>query len=141
MDWTLQSPRMSTLLVCDRTPTHWKDAGSASLKIEVLYEHLDLTEEILDHVSLQGITLAVDAFEAARYNPGSNQWELKTHWKGLEYIESSWEALPKLYGEVQGLVKGFIDELQDEDQRRALLEAVKFLGYPPDVLCPLALGR
>ncbi|KAH9107491.1 hypothetical protein AeMF1_017176 [Aphanomyces euteiches] len=104
-------------------------------------EHLDLTEEILDHVSLQGITLAVDAFEAARYNPGSNQWELKTHWKGLESIESSWEALPKLYGEVQGLDKGFIDELQDEDQRRALLEAVKFLGYPPDVLCPLALGR
>jgi hypothetical protein len=90
-------------------------------------QYLDLTEEILDHVSNQGVTLAVGAIEAARHNPGTNRWELLVKWKGLEALESSWEPFLVMYGEVPLLVTRFIEQLKDEEQRRALLEVIALL--------------
>ncbi|ETW00298.1 hypothetical protein H310_07671 [Aphanomyces invadans] len=90
-------------------------------------QYLDLTEEIIDYVSSQGVTLAVAACEACRLNPGTNRWELLVRWKGHEAIEFSWEPLQVMYREVPLLVRQFIEDLEDAGQRKKLTEAVALL--------------
>ncbi|ETV92295.1 hypothetical protein H310_13353 [Aphanomyces invadans] len=86
--------------------------------------HFMITEEILDHISEQGTTLAVGKIEDARCNPDSNQWELLIQWKGLESHESSWEQLPAMYREIPSLVQSFADQLPNGAKRVGLVEAL-----------------
>ncbi|GMF47767.1 unnamed protein product [Phytophthora fragariaefolia] len=50
---------------------------------------LDVTEEIREFVSNQGMLLGVDGFADFRYK----RWELLVNWTGLQDIEASWEPL------------------------------------------------
>jgi hypothetical protein len=45
---------------------------------------LDQDEDILDHIALQGMTLAVKGIKNHRYNEKSNQYEVLISWKGLD---------------------------------------------------------
>ncbi|KAF1317985.1 Dynein heavy chain, partial [Globisporangium splendens] len=54
---------------------------------------LNVNEEMIQHVSTQGIVLGVQAFKQHRYTEQLKRWELMVAWQGLEHVEDSWEAL------------------------------------------------
>jgi hypothetical protein len=70
--------------------------------------NLDVTEEINEHVSRQGMTLAVNAIVAHKYNTRTRMWELLVSWKGLQPIQDSWEPLSDMYEDVPAMVEEYI---------------------------------
>uniref|UniRef100_H3H8H0 Reverse transcriptase n=1 Tax=Phytophthora ramorum TaxID=164328 RepID=H3H8H0_PHYRM len=82
---------------------------------------LDVTEEILEFVSNQGMLLGVDGFSDHRYNADASRWELLVKWTGLKDIETSWEPLKSLKVEVPIKVRDYATTVEDE----AFAEAVE----------------
>jgi hypothetical protein len=70
---------------------------------------LDVTAEVLEHVSLQGIVLEVRAIVGHRFNRTSAEWELCVAWKGLQEIEDSWEPFPAMFRDVPALVTQYVE--------------------------------
>ncbi|KAL4093150.1 hypothetical protein PRIC1_012137 [Phytophthora ramorum] len=82
---------------------------------------LDVTEELLEHISAQGIVLAVEKLKEHRWNQAINDYEILVQWKGLEPIEDSYEPLASLSRDVATLVTTYVatadDQLQEHWQR------------------------
>ncbi|TYZ69491.1 hypothetical protein PybrP1_001835 [[Pythium] brassicae (nom. inval.)] len=68
---------------------------------------LDVNEELIQHVSTQGILLGVKQFKAHRFNKQIKRWELLVAWQGLEEVEDSWEALTDLFQDVRVKVEEY----------------------------------
>ncbi|KAE8969903.1 hypothetical protein PR003_g28562, partial [Phytophthora rubi] len=81
---------------------------------------MEVNEEILEHVSKQGIVMAVEQIREHRYNNVAQQWELLVSWRGLQYVEDSWEPLSSLLQDVPALVKAYIENHGDDDLQAQL---------------------
>eukprot|EP00644_Phytophthora_capsici_P009849 jgi/Phyca11/550834/estExt2_Genewise1Plus.C_PHYCAscaffold_390072 len=82
-------------------------------------ESLEVTDELLEHVSSQGIVLAVDKLKDHRWNNEIKDFEIQVGWKGLQPIEDSYEPMSDLAKEIRVLVDNYVK--QSGDQK--LLEA------------------
>lgn len=71
---------------------------------------LNVTAEVLEHVSLQGIVLEVRAIVGHRFNRASAEWELNVAWKGLQEIENSWEPFPAMLRDVPTIVSQYVEQ-------------------------------
>ncbi|OWZ20109.1 LOW QUALITY PROTEIN: hypothetical protein PHMEG_0005518 [Phytophthora megakarya] len=81
------------------------DVHAARLKF---YEDssLEVSEERLEHISSQGIVLAIEKFNSHRWNETIRDFEVL--WKGLEDIEDSYEPLASLAKDVPILVDQYV---------------------------------
>ncbi|ETM42791.1 hypothetical protein L914_11617 [Phytophthora nicotianae] len=71
---------------------------------------LDVTEETLEHVAAQGIILAISKLKKHRWNASINDYEILAGWKGLEFVEDSWEPLSSLAKQVRVLLDQYIQK-------------------------------
>ncbi|GMF55364.1 unnamed protein product [Phytophthora fragariaefolia] len=74
---------------------------------------LDVTEEIRELVSNQGMLLGVEGFADFRFNASASGWELLANWTGLQDIEASWEPLHSLMKEVPVKVREYANSVED----------------------------
>ncbi|ETL83427.1 hypothetical protein L917_16625 [Phytophthora nicotianae] len=78
---------------------------------------LNVTEELLEHISAQVILLSVEKLKSHRWNDMINDYEVLVQWKGLEQIEDSYEPLTSLARDVSTLVTQYVaaadQQLQD----------------------------
>ncbi|POM79288.1 Hypothetical protein PHPALM_3089 [Phytophthora palmivora] len=83
--------------------------------------NLNVTEEPLEHISSQGVILAVEKLKGHRWNSKINDYEVLVQWKGLESIEDSYEPLSSLARDIETLVKQYVatadQKLQEYWQR------------------------
>jgi hypothetical protein len=77
-------------------------------------DSLEVTDELLEHISAQGIVLAVDKLKAHRWNSDIKDFEIAVGWKGLQSIEDSYEPLTDLAKEIRILVDTYVRESEDE---------------------------
>lgn len=75
---------------------------------------LDVTEELLEHISSQGIVLAIEKFKSHRWNTAISDFEILVQWKGLEAIEDSYEPLASLARDVPILVNQYVAAADQE---------------------------
>ncbi|KAE9347273.1 hypothetical protein PF008_g7885 [Phytophthora fragariae] len=81
---------------------------------------LDITEEMMQHVSNQGLLLNVERFCGARYNDELSRWELEVSWQGLEDAENSYEGLEELFNDVPAKVAEYVAESSSDGLRAAV---------------------
>ncbi|OWZ03927.1 hypothetical protein PHMEG_00024262 [Phytophthora megakarya] len=81
---------------------------------------LEITEEMVQHVSNQGLLLNVERFCSARFNDELSRWELEVSWQGLEEVENSYEGLEELFNDVPAKVAAYVAESTFEGLRAAL---------------------
>ncbi|KAJ8564187.1 hypothetical protein ON010_g7157 [Phytophthora cinnamomi] len=81
---------------------------------------LDITEEMMHHVSNQGLLLNVERFCGARYNDELSRWELEVSWQGLEDAENSYEGLEELFNDVPAKVAEYVAESSSDGLRAAV---------------------
>ncbi|POM64929.1 Hypothetical protein PHPALM_19472, partial [Phytophthora palmivora] len=75
---------------------------------------LDVSEELLEHISSQGIVLAIEKFKSHRWNETIRDFEVLVQWKGLEDIEDSYEPLASLAKDVPILVDQYVAAADQE---------------------------
>ncbi|KAE9075405.1 hypothetical protein PF006_g28335 [Phytophthora fragariae] len=84
---------------------------------------LDVTEDLREHISSQGIVLAIEKLKEHRWNHQIRDYEVLVQWKGLETIEDSYEPLTSLARDVPVLVAKYVatadQGLQEHWQRVA----------------------
>ncbi|KAE8908896.1 hypothetical protein PF003_g6792 [Phytophthora fragariae] len=84
---------------------------------------LDVTEDLREHISSQGIVLAIEKLKEHRWNHQIRDYEVLVQWKGLEAIEDSYEPLTSLARDVTVLVAKYVatadQGLQEHWQRVA----------------------
>jgi hypothetical protein len=129
------------LLVTWVDPYRVKEAGEFSVVIEHLVTHeqreahmssvtmyaessFQVTEEILEHVSEQGIVLKVKSISGHRFVPDVKDFMLQVLWEGFEDIESSWEPLKKLMHECPVVIKKYVEGVK-ASERKGLVNAMK----------------
>ncbi|GMF30979.1 unnamed protein product [Phytophthora fragariaefolia] len=83
----------------------------------------NVTEEIAEFVSNQGMLLGVEKFRSHRYNAALRRRELLVSWVGLMDSEDSSESVVEMLKDVPAKVASYVDEVQDEDLREAIQEA------------------
>lgn len=66
---------------------------------------MDVADEIVQHVSKQGIVMAVEEIKGHRYNEATSQWELLISSRGLQGIGDSWGALHDLQRDIPRLIE------------------------------------
>ncbi|POM73773.1 LOW QUALITY PROTEIN: Hypothetical protein PHPALM_9350 [Phytophthora palmivora] len=54
---------------------------------------LDVTDELLEHISSQGIVLSVDRLKEHKWNIAINDFEILVEWKGFQPIEVSYDRM------------------------------------------------
>ncbi|KAE8960795.1 hypothetical protein PF011_g29976 [Phytophthora fragariae] len=69
---------------------------------------LDVTEELREHISSQGIVLAIEKLKEHRWSDQIRDYEVLVQWKGLEAIEDSYEPLTSLARDVPVLVTKYV---------------------------------
>ncbi|POM65947.1 LOW QUALITY PROTEIN: Hypothetical protein PHPALM_18268 [Phytophthora palmivora] len=74
---------------------------------------LDVTDELLEHVSSQGIVLAVNKLNEHRWNDDIKDYEIRVSWKGLQQIEDSYEPFQSLAKEIRVLVGNYVAKAKD----------------------------
>ncbi|OWY98193.1 hypothetical protein PHMEG_00031098 [Phytophthora megakarya] len=67
-------------------------------------ESLNVNEELLDHVAVQGTLLAVETIVEHRMNTDMLAYAVKVKWLGLEAIEDSWEPMKTMSEDVPQLL-------------------------------------
>ncbi|OWZ04013.1 LOW QUALITY PROTEIN: hypothetical protein PHMEG_00024161 [Phytophthora megakarya] len=77
---------------------------------------LDVTEELLEHISSQGIILAVEKLKDHRWNDAIGDFEILVQWRGLEAIEDSYEPLTSLARDIPILVNQYVTTADQEFQ-------------------------
>ncbi|OWZ00976.1 hypothetical protein PHMEG_00027722 [Phytophthora megakarya] len=68
---------------------------------------VDVAEEMLDHISPQGILLAVDKLLKLRFHIATKQWKVLVSWQGLQDNENSWEPLSSLLHGIPKMVREY----------------------------------
>lgn len=61
---------------------------------------LNMSQEMVEHVSRQGELMGIAGLLDHRWNTAFKEWEILCHWTGLEPIEDSWERLSRLFSEI-----------------------------------------
>jgi len=79
-------------------------------------DKLNITEELLDHIASQGITLAINTIKEHRWNAAIDDYEVLVSWRGLEAIEDSWEPMKVLGRDVKVLLGKYVQK-QDRKLR------------------------
>jgi hypothetical protein len=69
---------------------------------------LDQDEDILDHIALQGMTLAVKGIKNHRYNEKSNQFEVLISWKGFDDEGDSWEPMTAMFAGIKVMTTKYL---------------------------------
>ncbi|OWZ03476.1 hypothetical protein PHMEG_00024784 [Phytophthora megakarya] len=77
-------------------------------------DSLDVTDERLEHVSSQGIVLAVGKLKDHKWNNDINDFEILIGWKGLQPIEDSFEPMSDLAKEIRVLVGNYVTSTDDQ---------------------------
>ncbi|KAE9044263.1 hypothetical protein PR002_g2911 [Phytophthora rubi] len=77
-------------------------------------DSLEVTDELLEHVSAQGIVLAVDKLKSHRWSDEIGDYEIQVGWKGLQSIEDSYEPLTDLAKEIPILVDNYAQQADDQ---------------------------
>ncbi|KAF0728716.1 hypothetical protein AaE_009428 [Aphanomyces astaci] len=130
------------LLVTWVGPYRVKSVGEFSVVLEHLLTHeereahtsrvkmyaeasFEVTEEILEHVSEQGIILKVKSIAGHKFVPDVSDFMLEVFWQGFEDIESSWEPLKKLMRECPAVVKMYVATKKDAEDYETLAKAMK----------------
>ncbi len=90
-----------------------KDVHASRLKFYA-DEHLEVSEELLDHISMQGIKLKINGFKEHRWNDQKNDFEFFVSWQGLEDIENSWEPMATMLKDVPTIVEKYIGDKGEE---------------------------
>ncbi|KAF1317462.1 hypothetical protein FI667_g14764, partial [Globisporangium splendens] len=87
---------------------------------------MNVNEELIEHISTQGVVLGVAAFKEFRFNRDLRRWELLVSWQGFEAVGDSWEGLTDLYKDVPTKVIEFAASSSSQDFK----EAVQHLSKP-----------
>lgn len=82
-------------------------------------ESLEVTDELLEHVSSQGIVLSVDKLKGHQWNNEIKDFEIQVGWKGLQPIEDSYEPMSDLAKEIRVLVESYVKQSDDQELRKA----------------------
>ena len=75
---------------------------------------LQVTQELLEHISSQETRLAVDCIVKHKFDTNMKAYVLLVQWKELEPVENSWELLCTKLEDVRRLVSDYITTTQDE---------------------------
>ncbi|KAG2830283.1 hypothetical protein PC129_g4103 [Phytophthora cactorum] len=81
----------------------------------------NVTTEILEFTTQQGMLLGVEAITDHRYNDVLERWELRVSWCGLQNMEDSWVALTELLKGVPDNVKDYVLDSDDEELKQQLM--------------------
>ncbi|GMF42754.1 unnamed protein product [Phytophthora fragariaefolia] len=81
---------------------------------------LEITEELLEHVTADGIILRVRELVQHQWNDRSRSYEILVAWHGLETIDDSWEPLAGLYKDLSALVRAYGANAKDPKLERHL---------------------
>ena len=98
-----------------------KCVHSSRLKF-YLDSSLNMTQEMVEHVSRQGELLAIGGLLEHRWNSTFKEFEILCHWSGLEPIEDSWERLSQLFPEIPKMLE---DWSQDKPNVKAAVAKLK----------------
>ncbi|GMF38608.1 unnamed protein product [Phytophthora fragariaefolia] len=71
-------------------------------------DSLEVTDELLEHISAQGILLSLEALKDHRWNDDMHDYDVFIGWKGLEAIEDSYEPLSELAKEIRVPVDNYV---------------------------------
>ena len=63
-------------------------------------ETLNVSSELIDHISSQGMTLETDQLKDLRLNPSNSKWEILVSWRGFDIVEDSWEPFENLWTDI-----------------------------------------
>ncbi|ETP27552.1 hypothetical protein F442_23171, partial [Phytophthora nicotianae P10297] len=74
---------------------------------------LEVTGELLQHVTSQGVVLDVDKIKQHRWNAQRKDYELYVTWHGLEDIEDSWEPFAAMARDVRVLIDTYVITAED----------------------------
>ncbi|ETM03569.1 hypothetical protein L917_00228 [Phytophthora nicotianae] len=88
------------------------DAHALRLKVFAKSD-LEITEELREHISAQGICLKVKAINDNRWNADMQDYELLISIEGLEPIENSWEPFKIMHEDIKVLVCAYADKSKD----------------------------
>ncbi|KAF1328445.1 hypothetical protein FI667_g6871, partial [Globisporangium splendens] len=86
---------------------------------------LNANEELIEHISTQGVVLGVAAFKEFRLNCDLRRWELLVSWQGFEAVEDSWESLADLYKDVPTKVIEFAASSTSQEFKKAVHQLSK----------------
>lgn len=81
-------------------------------------DNLELTEELVEHVSNQGFELLVEAINDYRYADQRKSWELLLSWSGFEQVEDSWEPMAAILADVPQLTLDYLNSVYDPKDSR-----------------------
>ncbi|KAG3117840.1 hypothetical protein PI124_g4277 [Phytophthora idaei] len=89
------------------------DVHASRLKLDV-DDSLDVTDELLEHISSQGIMLAVDNVKFHKWNTQTSIFENLVGWKGLQLVEDSYEPMTDLAKDIPTLVDRYVTSAGDQ---------------------------
>ncbi|POM69904.1 Hypothetical protein PHPALM_13766 [Phytophthora palmivora] len=75
----------------------------------------NVTADILEFTTQQGILLGVNAIKEHRYNAVLKRWELLVSWCGLQDVEDSWESLASMLKDVPAKVTEYVQDPADSE--------------------------
>ncbi|ETW04761.1 hypothetical protein H310_03909 [Aphanomyces invadans] len=133
---------LPVLLVRWIGPYRVKEVGEYSVFLEHLITHevreahtspvemyaesnFEVTEEILDQASEQGMVLKVQSIAGHKFVQDVTDFMLKVLWRGFEAIEASWEPLKKLMEECPAVVMKYVEGVNNADLAKAIKQASK----------------
>jgi Chromo (CHRromatin Organisation MOdifier) domain len=91
-----------------------RQTRSTSLENEVYADDtLEVSEELLQHVSNQGQIMTVKGIRSHRYCHDPQGYEVLVQWRGLEEIEDSWEPMDAMYEDVPVIVERYVCSTND----------------------------
>ncbi|KAG2913562.1 hypothetical protein PC119_g25068 [Phytophthora cactorum] len=78
-------------------------------------DNLEMADELLEHISAQGIVLVVDKLKDHQWNGNINAYEIKVRWKGLQPIEDSYKPMTDLAKEIRVLMDNYVKPTDDQE--------------------------
>lgn len=92
-----------------------------------------VTEELIDEISRQGLVLHVKKLSSHRWHAEKMDFEILVEWRGLEAIENSWELLSSLGQDIPVLVQQYVDASEDSRLKEHFKATVQRPGRPSRV--------
>ncbi|GMF44466.1 unnamed protein product [Phytophthora fragariaefolia] len=101
--WDTNSFRVQHLIT-----DHKLDVHASQLKVYAADSSLEVTDELLEHVTSQGIVLAANELKNHRCNEDIDDFEILVVWKGLQSIEDSCEPIQSLARYIRVLIRNYV---------------------------------
>ncbi|KAF0683199.1 Aste57867_24731 [Aphanomyces stellatus] len=103
-----------------------RDAHTSRLKMYA-DASFNITEEILEHVSNQGVLLKVERITATKFDKASGGFLMQVYWGGFEDIEASWEPMKQLAQDCPAIIRAYVDGLKAGLEKDRLAKALAAL--------------